>query len=341
MSDKEKLENFLLYLANNDDIDGFAEMFGNLDLRALDFIDELPNKKLFEGVKKLKNKAKEEKNDLVIFSPIIKPFFNEKIGIKESAHNLNNALKARDGKLYKEAGNNLLLLSLRAINEKEIEKIPQLLNFFNYIIKENPEAFDIVEDEDTKEKIKREKATDEARRLQKEEDNKILNEKVATMKNKMLEEQEPIKSTIKEEISEKSSNIPRINDYINKKVFNESWKSSRDELFNTTKKEFPELSDEKIKEINERIYFKGAKEMVKNEQRFKKLLQIRGYNPSAYEQLPEDVKIKIEKWNTENLEAQQRLKNKKFILPKVMPKWKKAIEEYNINPMLGRGAFGH
>ena len=64
-----------------------------------------------------------------------------------------------------------------------------------------------------------------------------------------------------------------------------------------------------------------------------------GYNPDIYNKLPAEVAEIIKNHINDKIQEDIRKKNIRYILPKEKPRWEKAIQKYNLNPMLGRGAY--
>lgn len=135
---------------------------------------------------------------------------------------------------------------------------------------------------------------------------------------------------------------PLKRNYINDKVFNESYSLDKDELINVilndiNKGKLPE--DTNPEEIADAIYAKATKRIYKNLKRINNITALTGYNPDIYNKLPPEVAEIIKNHINDKIQEDIRKKNIRYILPKEKPRWEKAIQKYNLNPMLGRGAY--
>lgn len=135
---------------------------------------------------------------------------------------------------------------------------------------------------------------------------------------------------------------PLKRNYINDKVFNESYSLDKSELINVilndiNKGKLPDDTDPE--EIADAIYAKATKRIYKNLKRINNITALTGYNPDLYNKLPPEVAEIIKNHINDKIQEDIRKKNIRYILPKEKPRWENAIQKYNLNPMLGRGAY--
>lgn len=135
---------------------------------------------------------------------------------------------------------------------------------------------------------------------------------------------------------------PLKRNYIMNKVNNESYSLDKGELMNVIKNDvenhiLPEDTD--IEQIADAIYAKATKRIYKNLRRINKLSVLSGYNPDLYNKLPAEVAEIVKNYMNDKINEDIRKKNIRYILPKEKPRWEKAMQKYNLNPMLGRGAY--
>ena len=187
------------------------------------------------------------------------------------------------------------------------------------------------------ERAEREKEeTQQAFKGSKETGHKRLADK--TNENKeLIDENERLKKILKE-----IEKAPLKRNYINDKVFNESYSLDKGELMNVISKDINKgklPNDTNPEEIADAIYAQATKRIYKNLKRINNLTALTGYNPDLYNKLPPEVAEIIKNHINEKIQEDIRNKNIKYILPKEKPRWEKAIQKYNLNPMLGRGAY--
>lgn len=130
--------------------------------------------------------------------------------------------------------------------------------------------------------------------------------------------------------------------YINDKVFNESYSLDKGELMNVIKNDIKnhELPDDTDpEEIADAIYAAATKRIYKNLKRINDITALVGYNADLYNKLPAEIAEIVKKHMNDKIQEDIRKKNIRYILPKEQPRWEKAIQKYNLNPMLGRGAY--
>ena len=135
---------------------------------------------------------------------------------------------------------------------------------------------------------------------------------------------------------------PLKRNYINDKVFNESYSLDKDELINVISNDINKgklPNDTNPEEIADAIYAKATKRIYKNLKRINNMTALVGYNPDIYNKLPAEVAEIIKTHINDKIQEDIRKKNIRYILPKEKPRWEKAMQKYNLNPMLGRGAY--
>ena len=199
-----------------------------------------------------------------------------------------------------------------------------------------------------KKEIEKEKAkTDKITRALADKINKEKDERKEVIINSSSES-EALTPTKKEEINDAPINelikkmnelnkIPKYKELINKLYIDEAYEMRPDKL----KKELIlkyGVSPENADALMKNLYNKVIDKTFKHKESLKKFLDLRGYNPQAYEFLPNEIKEQVEKFNKERFDEELRRKNIKYILPKELPHWEKAMKEYNLNPMLSRGS---
>lgn len=199
----------------------------------------------------------------------------------------------------------------------------------------------IKDEELEKERMKTDKATRLlADKINKEKDErKEISDESLSSDNDSDKITEEKNNNIKELIKKMNelNKIPKYNELVNKLYIDEAYEMEPEKL----KKELilkygvaPENTDALMKNL----YNKFIEKTFKHKESLKKFLNMRGYNPQAYEFLPNEIKEQVEKYNRERFNEDLRRKNIKYILPKELPHWEKAMKEYNLNPMLSRGS---
>ena len=168
----------------------------------------------------------------------------------------------------------------------------------------------------------------------------IQHQKFAEQSNNIKELQDKINDY--EQQFKELEKAPLKRNYINDKVFNESYSLDKDELINVilndiNKGKLP--NDTNPEEIADAIYAKATKRIYKNLKRINNITALTGYNPDIYNKLPAEVAEIIKNHINDKIQEDIRKKNIRYILPKEKPRWEKAIQKYNLNPMLGRGAY--
>lgn len=168
----------------------------------------------------------------------------------------------------------------------------------------------------------------------------IQHQKFADQSNNIKELQDKINDY--EQRFKELEKAPLKRNYINDKVFNESYSLDKGELMNVIKNDvekhmLPEDTD--IEQIADAIYAKATKRIYKNLKRINNMTALTGYNPDIYNKLPAEVAEIIKNHINDKIQEDIRKKNIRYILPKEKPRWEKAMQKYNLNPMLGRGAY--
>lgn len=138
-----------------------------------------------------------------------------------------------------------------------------------------------------------------------------------------------------------SNTPPTLKDYIKDKVINKSYSLEKDELIKVIEKDIDEHrlpKDIDVSKLADTIYLQGAKYINKHMKKIKSLVKLTGYDNDLYNKLPSKVADEIQKYIHDKALEDIRKKNIRYILPKEMPRWEKAVNK-GINPMLGRGAW--
>lgn len=138
-----------------------------------------------------------------------------------------------------------------------------------------------------------------------------------------------------------SNTPPTLKDYIKDKVINKSYSLEKDELMNVIEKDINEHKlpkDIDVSKLVDTIYLQGAKYINKHMKKIKSLVKLTGYDNDLYNKLPPELAEEIRKYINDKALEDIRNKNIRYILPKEMPRWEKAVNK-GINPMLGRGAW--
>ena len=212
------------------------------------------------------------------------------------------------------------------------------------------------------EKILRDKEiSDKLNEEEKEEIKKQAADREAAIKKQAAEKTEKIASKIKnkkddelKEIQEKFKKLqeendeikfkPMLKNYIDEKVKNSSYSLDKEQLINIIKKD---IEDNKLprKSDPEKIYndikSKATEYIVKNLSRIKKLSVLTGYNNDLFNKLPPEIATIVQEEMNNKIQEDIRKKNRKYILPKDLPRWERAVQQHNVNPMLGRGAWSN
>ena len=217
-------------------------------------------------------------------------------------------------------------------------------NIFNKIEKQNA----ITKTEETKnkqiEKILRDKEiSDKLNEEEKEEFKKQAAEKIEKIASKIKNKKDDELKKLQEELDEIKFK-PMLKKYIDEKVKNSSYSLDKEQLINIIKKD---IEDNKLprKSDAEKIYndikSKATEYIIKNLSRIKKLSVLTGYNNDLFNKLPPEIATIVQEEMNNKIQEDIRKKNRKYILPKDLPRWERATQQHNVNPMLGRGAWSN
>lgn len=255
-------------------------------------------------------------------------------------------------------------------NEEDFEK------YFNNLETNNEEVKNIFNEIETNKKITKtietknkqiekmardKEISDKLNEEEKEEMKKQAAEREAAIKKQAAEKTEKIASKIKnkkddelKELQEKYNKQkeeldeikfkPMLKNYIDEKVKNSSYSLDKEQLINIIKKD---IEDNKLprKSDPEKIYndikSKATEYIVKNLSRIKKLSVLTGYNNDLFNKLPPEIATIVQEEMNNKIQEDIRKKNRKYILPKDLPRWERATQQHNVNPMLGRGAWSN
>lgn len=237
-------------------------------------------------------------------------------------------------------------------NEKKFEEyfnnLPtyneETKNIYNEITIQNA----ITKNEETKnkqiEKILRDKEiADKLNEEEKEEIKKQFSEKTEKIASKIKNKKDDEIKKMQEELDEIKFK-PMLKNYIDEKVKNSSYSLDKEQLINIIKKD---IEDNKLprKSDPEKIYndikSKATEYIVKNLSRIKKLSVLTGYNNDLFNKLPPEIATIVQEEMNNKIQEDIRKKNRKYILPKDLPRWERAVQQHNVNPMLGRGAWSN
>lgn len=305
-----------------------------------------------ENVKNIKKYAENKKN---------------KIPLNELKEILNNDELANIYNNFQEAVFNLYEYHENDDGISE-EKYDEMQNIFEYPEKYNKKADNIIIEKEKKENENKLKTLEETKNKQIE---KILKDKEISeglhekekeeIKKQSAEKTEKIASKIKnkkedeikkmqEKINKQQEELdeikfkPMLKNYIDEKVKNSSYSLDKEQLINIIKKD---IEDNKLprKSDAEKIYndikSKATEYIVKNLSRIKKLSVLTGYNNDLFNKLPPEIATIVQEEMNNKIQEDIRKKNRKYILPKDLPRWERAVQQHNVNPMLGRGAWSN
>ena len=248
---------------------------------------------------------------------------------------------------------------LSIINNKE-EDLKALTNRYNEMQQDyNDLQKDLEKGEAEKEKLKSDiielnKQSEEKLRELKEYDNELLNRRTAEAKHKG--EEQGIKKGIslaadkvsREEATEtdereKKQIKPEQEQYIKNKVMEGIYKLPREEIIKAVQKDIDDgkITTDNPEKLAAEIYLESVRYVKKNARSIAKLLKMQGYNPTQFSQLPGVLQQYVNDYVTEKNKSDLINKNKRYILPKDLPRWERAVQQHNVNPMLGRGAWSN
>ena len=170
---------------------------------------------------------------------------------------------------------------------------------------------------------------------------------LAALKNKLEERHEKEKEELLEETQKNQKEIygfaPNLEAYIKKKLASKAYSLDEDELIDKIARDIgkpgglPKGTDPK--QVAKAIYDRGAEETLKHIKKIGNLAILTGYNNDLYNKLPGDVAQEVQKYITDKINDDIRKKNIKYILPKDKPRWEYAMQNKQLNPMLGRSAW--
>lgn len=191
------------------------------------------------------------------------------------------------------------------------------------------------------------KQAEEDKRKIKADANRDKNEKIAQIKHKMEERHEKDKEELLEETQRNQKEIygfaPNLEAYIKTKLASKAYSLDEDELIDKIARDIgkpgglPAGTDPK--RVAKAIYDRGAEETMKHIKKIANLAILTGYNNDLYNKLPGDVAQEVQKYITDKINDDIRKKNIKYILPKDKPRWEYAMQNKQLNPMLGRSAW--
>ena len=234
--------------------------------------------------------------------------------------------------IYNEITTQNAVKEAEEIKDKQMEKILR-----------NKEISDKLNEEE-KEEIKKQ-AAKEQEEIKKQSAEKT--EKIASkIKNKKDDELKKMQKKL-DEAQERINEIefkPMLKKYIDEKVKNSSYSLDKEQLINIIKKD---IENNKLpkKSNPEKIYddikSTATEYIIKNLNRIKKLSVLTGYNNDLFNKLPPEIATIVQEEMNNKIQEDIRKKNRKYILPKELPRWERATQQHNINPMLGRGAWSN
>lgn len=170
---------------------------------------------------------------------------------------------------------------------------------------------------------------------------------LAALKNKLEERHEKEMEEKLEEFQTNQKEIygfaPNLEAYIKTKLASKAYSLDEDELIDKIARDIgkpgglPKGTDPKL--VAKAIYDRGAEETLKHIKKIANLALLTGYNNDLYNKLPGDVAQEVQKHITEKINDDIRKKNIKYILPKDKPRWEYAMQNKQLNPMLGRSAW--
>lgn len=269
-------------------------------------------------------------------------------GLQNSLFNLYKHKESAENTDFKDSDFEEYFNNLPTKNE-------EIKNIYNEITTQNA----VKEAEETKnkqiEKILRNKEiSDKLNEEEKEEIKKQSAERETEIKKQSAEKVEKIASKIKnkkdDELKKMQEELdelkfkPMLKNYIDEKVKNSSYSLDKEQLINIIKKD---IEDNKLpkKSDPEKIYndikSTATGYIIKNLSRIKKLSVLTGYNNDLFNKLPPEIATIVQEEMNNKIQEDIRKKNRKYILPKDLPRWERATQQHNVNPMLGRGAWSN
>lgn len=168
-------------------------------------------------------------------------------------------------------------------------------------------------------------------------------EEVAKIKNKMEKREADNMEAYKRNVKDIYGFAPNLEAYIKKKLASKAYSLDKDELIDKIQRDIgkpgglPKGTDPET--VAKAIYDRGAEETIKHIKKIANLAILTGYNNDLYNKLPGDVAQEVQKYITDKINDDIRKKNIKYILPKDKPRWEYAMQNKQLNPMLGRSAW--
>ena len=196
------------------------------------------------------------------------------------------------------------------------------------------------------------KQKEEERKQDIAERNRLENERAANIKHKAYEEGkeegskhsiEEIRKILAEDRRMEAERNQAQKDYIMSKVRDGIYKLPKQKIVEIVKKD---IEDKKIttddpEKMADTIYWESVNFINKHKRTIARLSTLQGYNPTQFEQLPPTVHQAVNDYITDKWEEDIARKNRKYLLPKDLPRWERAVQQHNVNPMLGRGAWSN
>lgn len=361
---------------NIDEVNTVDEIVADKNKTIKEKEDEI--NKLNENIKNQTKMLKEKKeqleqtnNDLNKKKEILQNIVSQGTDLKNDIANTKKQLET----LHNEAANILnpvgLLMESKDEIQKQFNKLQTLIKDKEEELKELSNKYnDVKQDyndlqkeleigEAEKEKLRADiidlnKQGEEKLRKLKEYDNELLNRRTAEAKHKG--EEQGIKKGIslaadkvsREEAGEaaeieKKQIKPEHEQYIKNKVMEGIYKLPREEIINAVQKDIDngKISTDNPEKLAAEIYLESVRYVKKNARSIAKLVRMQGYNPTQFSQLPGVLQQYVNDYVTKKNEADLINKNRRYILPKDLPRWQRATQQNNVNPMLGRGAWSH
>lgn len=338
-----------------------------------DEINELNEniKKQTEMLNEKKEQLEHTNNDLNKKKEILQNIVSQGTNLKNDIANTKQQLET----LHNEAKEILnpvgLLMESKDEIQKQFNKLQTLIKYKEEELKELSNKYnDVKQDyndlqkeleigEAEKEKLRADiidlnKQGEEKLRKLKEYDNELLNRRTAEAKHKG--EEQGIKKGISlaaEKVSreeaaeaaeiEKKQIKPEHEQYIKNKVMEGIYKLPREEIINAIQKDIDngKISTDNPEKLAAEIYLESVRYVKKNARSIAKLVKMQGYNPTQFSKLPGILQQYVNDYVTEKNKKDLINKNRRYILPKDLPRWERATEQHNVNPMLGRGAWSH
>ena len=245
--------------------------------------------------------------------------------------------------IYNEIEKNKAITEAVETKNKQIEKISRDKEISEGLHEEEIKEIKKQAAEEKKE-IKKQAAKE------KEEIKKQAAEKTEKIASKIKNKKDDEKKELQEIINKQQEEIdeikfkPMLKNYIDEKVKNSSYSLDKEQLINIIKKD---IENNKLpkKSNPEKIYddikSTATEYIIKNLSRIKKLSVLTGYNNDLFNKLPPEIATIVQEEMNNKIQEDIRRKNRKYILPKDLPRWERATQQHNVNPMLGRGAWSN